>query len=216
MTTLNFIFILLLTGLCSCEQKPSKHKVNPEAVRLSNKIVPLIRFIDNPDSCRKALLFLDSATAIDSNDFLAYYNKLMFLGGLKQYDRTILTFNELIRLRPNAHDLLMMKGILYEEIGDTILSKPYFQKSLSICNSVLDTMTVTNTNYVMLTTNKAVNLIMLGDSTEANRILKALYDTQPDDPEFDNVEKKSILSLMNKNKTQLMEIFIIVKNTAAK
>ncbi|MDB5224341.1 MAG: hypothetical protein JWN83_3008 [Chitinophagaceae bacterium] len=205
MTTLKFITFLLFIGLCSCGQQPAKYKANPEAVRLNNQIIPLIRFTDNPDSCRKALLLLDSATAIDSNNFLAYDNKLMFLYGLKQYDKAILTVNELLRLRPNAHDLFMMKGNLYEIIGDTISSKSNFQKALTICNSVLDTMSTTNRDYVMLTTNKAINLIMLGDLIQANKILKNLYDTQPDDSAFDNVEKKYILSLMNKNKTQLME-----------
>ena len=56
----------------------------------------------------------------------------------------------------------------------------------------------------MLVTGKAVNLIMLGDSAKANKILKILYDKQPDDPEFENVDKKYILSLMNKNRSQLI------------
>lgn len=206
MTTLKFIFLFLLVALYSCGQTV-KHKVNPESVRLNNKIIPLISYTNNPDSCRKALLFLDSATAIDRNNFLAYYNKLMFLYGLKQYDKSIKVVNELIRLRPNAHDLFMIKGNLYLKIGDTISSKLNFEKSLSICKSVLDTMHETNRDYVMLVTNKAINLIMLGDSSEANKILKVLYDKQTDDPAFDNVEKKYISSLMNKNQVQLMNSF---------
>lgn len=204
MTTLKFISFLLI-GFCSCGQQPVNHKSNSEAVRLNNQITPLIPFTDNPDSCRKALLFLDSATANDNNNFLAHHNKLMFLYGLKQSDKAILTVNELIRLRPNAHDLFMMKGNLYEIIGDTISSKSDFQKSLTICNSALDTMSTTNRDYAMLITNKAINLIMLGDSIQANKILKNLYNTQPDDSAFDNVEKKYILSHLNKNKNQLME-----------
>lgn len=85
MTTLKFIPILLLIGLCSCKQQPAKHKTNPEVLRLNNKIIPLVLFTDNPDSCRKALLFLDSATAIDSNNFLTYDNKLMYHRILQHY-----------------------------------------------------------------------------------------------------------------------------------
>jgi hypothetical protein len=76
---------------------------------------------------------------------------------------------------------------------------------LVICNSALDTMSVTNRDYITLTTNKAINLIMLGDSLNANKILKKLYATQPDDPEFGNAEKKYTQSLMNKNKGQLLD-----------
>ncbi|MDQ2720310.1 MAG: hypothetical protein M3Z26_11210 [Bacteroidota bacterium] len=129
------------------------------------------------------------------------------MDGLKQYDRSINTVNELIRLRPNAHDLFIRKGSILELIGDTTLANLIFGKSLKICNSVLDTMHETNRDYVMLVTNKAINLILLGDSSLANKILKVLYDKQPDDPAFDNVEKKYIASLMNKNQVQLMDSF---------
>jgi tetratricopeptide (TPR) repeat protein len=205
MTTLKFTFPFLFIALYSCGQTPTKHKVNPESVRLNNKIIPLISFTNNPDSCRKVLLFLDSATVIDSDDFIAYYNKLMFLYGLKQYDKAINTANELIRLRPNAHDLFMVKGTLLNKIGDTTSANLNFEKSLKICNGVLDTMHETNRDYMMFVMDKAVNLIMLGDSVKANKILKILYDKQPDDPAFDNVDKKYILSLMNKNRIQLMD-----------
>jgi tetratricopeptide (TPR) repeat protein len=204
MTTLKFAFPFLFIALYSCGQKPNIHKINAESVRLNNKIIPLISFTNNPDSCKKALLFLDSATAIDNDDFIAYYNKLMFLYGLKQYDKAINTANELIRLRPNAHDLFMLKGNLLNKIGDTTSANLNFEKSLGICNSALDTMQETNRDYIMLVTDKAVNLIMLGDSAKANKILKILYDKQPDDPEFENVDKKYILSLMNKSRSQLI------------
>ena len=213
MTTIRFIFLFLSIALYSCGQKSVKHKINPEVVRLNNKIIPLVPFTDNPDSCRKALLFLDSATSIDGNDFLAYNNKLMFLFGLKQYDKAIKTVDEMLRLRPNAHDLYTMKGSFYERIGDTVSSKKCFQKSLAICDKVLDTMMKTNRDYMMFVIDKSVNMIMLGDSAKANIILQTLYDNQPEDsvfdnPEdsvFDNADKKFILSFMHKSKAALLQ-----------
>jgi tetratricopeptide (TPR) repeat protein len=205
MTTLKFTFLFLIIALYSCGQTTTKHKVNPESIRLNKEITPLFSYTNNPDSCRKALLILDSVTAIDSNDFIAYNNKLFFLYGLKQYDLAINTTNKLISLRPNAHDLFMLKGNLLYKIGDTTSANLNFEKSLKICNSVLDTMQETDRDYGMFVIDKAVNLIMLGDSAKANKILKILYDKQPDDPEFDNVDKKYILSLMNKNRIQLID-----------
>ncbi|MEO7044161.1 MAG: hypothetical protein ABI091_02555 [Ferruginibacter sp.] len=205
MTTLKFTFLFLITALYSCGQTTTKHTVNPESVRLNDKIIPLFSFTNNPDSCRKALLILDSATTIDSNNFIAHYNKLMFFYGLKQYGKAINTANKLISLRPNAHDLFMLKGNLLNKSGDTTSAKLNFEKSLEICNSILDTMHETNRDYMMLVTNKAVNLIMLGDSANANKTLKDLYDKQPDDPVFDNAGKIYILSLMNKNRIQLID-----------
>lgn len=70
----------------SCTQKQTKHKADPSVVELNNKIVPLVNHINNPDSCRRALLFLDNVTAIENNCFLCHYNKLMFQSQLKLYD----------------------------------------------------------------------------------------------------------------------------------
>jgi tetratricopeptide (TPR) repeat protein len=162
-------------------------------------------YMDDPDSSKKAISLLDKATTIDSTYFIAHYNKLMFYYQLRQFDKAILTVNKLLELHPSSHDLLMTGGVLYEKTGDTISAKNYFQKSLMICNNVLDTMNTKNHNYFMFITNKAVNLIMLGDSIQANKILKDFYDTQPDEPEYDNVAKNYIQSLMNKNKAQLVE-----------
>lgn len=202
MMTLKIITTFLLIALYSCGQKPVKHKVDPAAVELNNKAMTLVAFIDNVDSSKKAISLLDKATIIDSNYFLGYYNKLMFLNQLKEFDKAILTVNKLIQLRPTAHDLYMTGGMLYERIGDTISSKAYFEESLTICNNVLDTMSNKNRDYEMLVSNKAVDLIMLGDQIKANELLKTLYDSQTDDE-----IKKLTLSLMNKNKKELIEQF---------
>ena len=64
----------------------------------------------------------------------------------------------------------------------------------------------------MVTSNKAMNLIMLDNQMKADEILRNLYNSQPDDPEWDNIVKKEILSLMNKNKDQIMEKYFNPKS----
>jgi tetratricopeptide (TPR) repeat protein len=167
----------------------------------------LVSFIENPDSSKKAIELLDSATKIDSNYFLGHYNKLMFLSQLNRNDESLRTLKRLIVLRPNAHDLYLMGGIWHEKIGNSDSSHKYFEKSLSICNSVLDTMNKKNKDYVMLMQNKAINLIMLDDSLKANILLKNLIDFMPDDPKFGNVEKEYIHSLMGKSKIEMLNSF---------
>lgn len=164
----------------------------------------LVAFINNPDSSKKAISLLDKATTIDSNYFLGHYNKLMFYNQLKQFDKAVLTVNKLLQIRPAAHDLYLSGGILYEQLGDTVSSKSYFKKSLAISNSVLDTMSKENRDYEMLVSNKAINLIMLGDQTRANELLKKLYDSQTDEE-----LKKWTASLMNKDKKELLELWTI-------
>ena len=205
-----FIF-LLFTTFTSCAQNTEKKKRDPRVTELTKSIIPLVYHLENPDSCLKALSYLDSATALDSNCFLCYQNKIMFLNNLKQYDKIIIANNNLIRIAPNAHDLYMTGGIYYEKVGDAENSKKYFKKSLSICNIVLDTMNRKHRDYVMFTINKATDLIMLEDQKQAKEILKDLYDSEPDDPEWDNIVKKEILSLMDKNKSQIMEHYFTHK-----
>jgi tetratricopeptide (TPR) repeat protein len=202
MRILKFIVIFLWVGIYSCKQKAESHKIGPTAIRLSNTAMALVPFIKNTDSSEKAILLLDSATEIDNNYFLGYQNKLMFLNELKQYCKAIIAINNLIRIKPIAQDLYFNGGLLYEKTGDTVSSKNYFQKSLTICNNVLDTMTASDRDYEMLNSYKAVNLIMLGEQAKANKLLNNLYDNQTD-----TSLKKSILLLMNKNKQEFIEAY---------
>ena len=201
MKILTFITLFILTAFYSCGQKKIKHKVNPEVTILSNKITPLVNFLDNPDSCKKALLYLDSATNIDNLCFLCYYNKLMFLYSLKKFDKAVETMNECIRIAPWAYDLYFAGGILYEKIGDTISSKRYFQKSLKLTNSALDTMKARDLNYEVLVNSKAVNIIMLDDYKGGNDMLKEIADRQQE-PDL----KEMTISYMNKRKKEIVDM----------
>lgn len=200
-----FTIAFLLITINSFGQKPEHYKPDPTAVQFNNQAMTLVAYLENADSSLKAISLLDKATTIDSNYFLGYYNKLIFYYQLKQFDKAILTNNKLLQLRPNAYDLYMTGGMLYEQIGDTVAAKTYFSKSLNICNSVLDTMNRQNRYFVTVRTNQAINLIMLNDSTKANKIFKDLYESLPEDLEFDNVEKKYIHFLMNKSKKEVID-----------
>ena len=208
MTTIKFILIFLSIALYSCGQKNTKNKVDQAAVKLNYSAMTMVKYLKNADSSQKAIALLDSATTLDTNYYLGYFNKLMFLNSLKQYDKAISTTQNLIRLRPDAHDLYIIGGVFCEKNNDTISSKKYFQKSLAICNVVLDTMSFKNSNYEMIMTNKAVNLIMLNRKAEANTLLKKLVETQSD-----GEMKKITLSMMNLNKNQLIEMYYSDKNS---
>jgi tetratricopeptide (TPR) repeat protein len=199
MMTLKFTLVLLLFGLFSCGQIGSKHTIDPYAKKLNDSAVRLTFRMHDSDY-QNAILLLDQATTVDNNYFLAYWNKLSFQSRLKQYDKAIVTTKNLIRIRPMAPDLHVTCGILYERIGDTISAPLDFQKALSLYNDVLDTMNVSNRDYDMLFMNRAVDLIMLGKQIEGNVLLKQLYNRQTDD-----AFKDLTLSLMNKNKKELLE-----------
>ena len=193
----------MLFSLCSCGQSPARHKTNPKAVELSNKIIPLVNHLNNSDSCRLALSYLNRATQIDDSCVLCYSNKLMFLYSLNEFAKAAHTVDTLIKFRPTEHIFLLQGGVLYRKIGDSIASKNYFEKSLSICNSVLDTIQIGNSNYFLFATNKAINLIMLDEKAEANKVLKAAYKN-----EKDTLIKKQIAIWMNRDKDTIVDMII--------
>lgn len=169
---IHFFIPLCLLGILllqSCKQESRKHVTDPKAVALGRKIEPLVQYLNDKDSCRKAIAYLDSATGIDSDYFLGYENKLMFLNRLGDYKSGLAAINQLIRLRPNAHDLYLNKGIFYEKLNDSASAAKCFEKSLSICNAVLDTMSSENRDYSMLVANKICNQILLGQTGEAGK-----------------------------------------------
>lgn len=202
MAMLRFITFFSFIALYSCQQGAAKREVDPAAVKLNDSAMKYTSYIHNVDSLQKAISLLDSATSIESNYFLGHYNKLMFFNELKQYDKAILTINSLIKLRPSAHDLYLTGGILHERMGDTTSSKAYFQKSMDICNNALDTMAVRNSDYIMLISNKAINLIMLGEQAKADELLQASYNRLTDAE-----QKQMISSMMNKNKQELLMLW---------
>ena len=199
--------IIFYFSLLACGQKSNRHTANPVAVRLNNRAMEAFPYIKNKDSADKIIILLDSATALDSNYFIGYYNKQMVLSQLKLYDRSTVALQNLIRLRPNANDLFLNGGILYEAIGDTGTSRIYFRKSLIICKSILDTMNVNNRDYATLGINMALNLIMLGQEKEGNGLLAKVYEG-----ETDSSVKELTKSYIKKSKRELIDMLTNPKN----
>jgi tetratricopeptide (TPR) repeat protein len=202
MSNLKITWVLSLISLCSCAQDTPKHKVDPAAKAFNERAMTLYSFIDNIDSAKKAIVLLDSATTIDSDYYLAYYNKLIFSTNIKQFDKALLAANNLIRIRPSVHDFYLTRGFLYYRLGNTNASKSDFQHSLTICGKVLDTMSSKNKNYDYISMDRAISLIMLGQQDKGQQILKQIYNRQTD-----SSWKKYYGSYLNKNPKQLIELY---------
>lgn len=123
----------------------------------------------------------------------------MFLSALNNFDQAIVTINNCIRIKPNAHDLYLTAGVLYAKTGDSSSAKKYFEKSLSILNPVLDTMQTNNDEYKMLIANKALSLIMINDTRQLNKLLDHL------NIDFDTTVRKNILRMKEANKNELID-----------
>jgi tetratricopeptide (TPR) repeat protein len=198
------IYLIIISFVfLACGTKTDPKKINPIAVKLNDSAMGVFNYVDNIDSANKAIKLLDSATELDSNYFLAYYNKLIILNQQKDYDKAIETIKNLVRISPNANDTYFNGGIIYELMGDTISSRRYFQKSLEICNKILDTMSAPNKNYALLAVSKSANLIMLGQQINGNLFLKQVYEKQAD-----SSLKQWMYPFLNKTKQGMIDIFL--------
>jgi len=203
--TAQLFFIPLI--IIACTSSGIKRKTDPRAKDFNNKIITLSNYSGNTDSCKKALLYLDSATAIDNNCFLCYMNKIMFLIPLKEYNKSLTAINNCIRIKPYAIDLYLNRGMIYEKMGDTVNAVQSYHESLEISNKILDTMKTSNSQYIMISINKASSLIMLNDTAQGDSLLKNLYDKLPSYPNAGYEEKEFIGSMLHTNKRAMIKMF---------
>jgi len=178
----SFPIYLLAAAFCSaCSQRSISPADQKKAALLTIEAAQLVRFKDNTDSAQKAISLLDAATSLDSNNFLAWENKLMFYYPLKQKEKLLEVYTQLIRIRPGAYDLYQRIGFQYDEWGDTVNAILNYNKAAQICKTSLDTMSTANKDYSSLAYNPVISLIMAGDSTGAAKLLKKYIHEIPSD-----------------------------------
>jgi len=169
----------LLLILCCCSYGQKEKSVSLRARKYIDSAITIFQDGDT-NSYPKAILYLNNAIAIDSNSYPAYYNKLEIQTLLKQYDSAVITWKSLKRFNINNFDYYIHGGMLYYKIGDITVSKNYFEKSLSICNQLLDTLNANSQNYSLILIDKGSDLVMLDRKNEANVIFKKLANRQSD------------------------------------
>lgn len=200
----NFIFLLLLIG---CKDKSDKYPLPPLSLKLEFEAMELIQHIDNKDSCLKAISLLDSATDIDKDYFPAYYNKLPFLCSIGDYRRAIMAIDNASRIKPEAHDLYLISGILHRKLKDTTEANHLFLKSLSICNGTLDTMPSTNNDYMKLQSNRILLNIMLNEKKKAKYLLDKLKDIA-----MDSATSNQFVHVVNEHRDSIISKMLEPKN----
>ncbi|NOT93546.1 tetratricopeptide repeat protein [Ferruginibacter sp.] len=204
MKKLVFILIIFSASLITCAQNTTIQKRNNDVYKLSLQTISLIGFLENEDSCKKAVFLLDSATKLNNSCFLCYYNKAIFLNSLNQYNEAITSIKHAIRIKPLSPDLYFNAGLLYEKINDSSSAREYFRKSLQTCESALDTMNINHPNYAIWQSYKAATLVLLGEQSKAYNQFEKLYNSQSDE-----ILKNRIKRIMNSSRVQVIKMFTI-------
>ncbi len=198
------IFILTILIFISCgqtEKQKDESQIDKRAIELNKKGIELAMTFDN-DSIKKAIELFDRATKIESEYYLAYWNKLVNQNQLGQKNEAFETLKKLEELRPNNPDLKVTAGIFLALNGDSLSARQKFLEADKIYTSIIDTLTQKTDPYQTTLTNKAVNLKLLGQEAKANKILKAVKTEMTDD----NL-KEMIESYITMTRTELLENF---------
>jgi tetratricopeptide (TPR) repeat protein len=192
-------FFLLISITVSAQQSARpRHVADARAIQLNDSAIHYLEY-GNTDSAQKALIFLNRATEIDTNYFLAYYHKLGVQTFLKQYGEAIITVKRLVRLRPNNPDLWFTGGYIYEVSGDAASARGYYQKASVLYQHYTDTIKPADLSYFTTTMNAGINLVLLGQEDKGNQVLKKLYDRQKD-----ILYQETIAPYMNKTREEII------------
>ena len=124
----------------ACGESNETPKVNEEAMLYCDSAM-VLSSAEGVTGYQNAIILLDKATSIDSNYYLAYWNKLRLLSELKQYDKALVAAKHLIRANPTNPDIYVTIGTLYERLEDTVSANKYYINGLELSNKYLDTMT---------------------------------------------------------------------------
>jgi len=166
----------------------------------SNIKLPVINDVSQYKKAQyeKAIGLLNKATQIDSNYFIAYFNKIGAQSYLKRYQDAVITAKELLRLTPNdATTKYLVAGIFYKT-GDTTRARAYYQEYLNYCDKKLDTMSVKNRHYKNMQLQKGLVLILLDQQGKGREIFKKLYE------EADDWEKDTYSLYMRVTKADIL------------
>ena len=196
---LSIFFLLTALNACKQQSKSYEYSIDPKAGRLNDSALSII--IHSQDYY-KAIALLDQATTIDSNFYMAFWNKMNFQLQLNQFDSALTTAKNLNRIKPESPDYFFVVGLIYYKMHDTISSQKYFQQSEIRYEKILDTMNTVNKNYNNTLMNKGVNLIIIGQQQKGNDILKQLYDK-----EKDSFRKEMLASYMDKSKQEILDYY---------
>jgi tetratricopeptide (TPR) repeat protein len=125
-------------------QKKQK-KINPQAIKLSNKAVELFSYARTKLLAEKKILFdstlklLDRAIQIDSAYYLAYANKANVFIAQKKYKKAIKVLKKSVKVRENYAEGLMLQGFLYEKINMLDKANSTYIEAIEAYKARLDT-----------------------------------------------------------------------------
>ncbi len=207
MKKLTVIFITLLCA--ACLNQPGKRGQSTtgtkekKAVKYYQKALAHDRPAATPDSLPYAISLLDSAISLDADYSKAYLLKQAYQIRLGKYKEALKTLDTLQHLQTDDPQLKGLEGFVYLLLGDTGQATAALEKSDSLWNLRLDTISSANDQGLLGTLlGKAANLKLLGKEQKANSIYTQILEDSSFNKEQYKEMKKTIDTLFLKQSTE--------------
>lgn len=154
---------------------------------------------DSAVTYKRLMSLLDQALKNDSNYKIAYWSKFSYQCQWKKHTEAVVTGKKLLGFFPNQVVIKLAVAEQYDDIGDTIVAKKYYNEVLTVVNKQLDTMNVSNKDYTNTGLFKAEVLILLNQNDSVQRFLKKLYDKETND-----LNKRTIKATMKRTRKEIL------------
>jgi tetratricopeptide (TPR) repeat protein len=194
------IYFLLILTSTAFGQSQNDTVYKPEVKNLLDSALPLMR----SGELEKCLLIYERIVSIDSMSLVIYGNKEFFERKLKRYDKALITAKRMMYLMPNDTRYTLLTGLLYDRINDSLNGRKYFEKTITLCNKILDTLKTDEEDILQyLKLQKALAIFFSGDEVGGNKLLMKLARQQnlPSDA-------GGIHPYLNKSREDLIKIWL--------
>jgi tetratricopeptide (TPR) repeat protein len=180
------IFNLIWILFASCSGQNNKDIYNHKAIELNNRATELLQR-GNIDS---ALILFDKSVAVDETYFMPHSNKVGIYITKKEFDKALFEIEMVIKKKPDLAEGWTMAGMLSEGLGDTLVAKKYYNKSVEIFDErILNPEKVEQ--IIANRMNRAISLILLGQEKVGKEELRKLKVEKPDYKFIDELIKKN-------------------------
>ena len=190
---LNLIWILF----ASCSGGDKKEVYNPKAIELNDKALAQMQKFNN-DS---ALILFDKAIEIDKTYYLPHANKVGIYVGKKEFEKALAESEIAISQKPDYAEGWAFAGMLHHGLGDTLVAKTYYKKSIEIFDKKI--LNPKEKEHLFANRmNRAVSMILLGQDKDGKDELKKLKVENPDNnvlDEFLNRNRQDFINDIFKN-----------------
>lgn len=179
---LHYLIIIIILCGCGCK-KESASKLYTQ----SYSILSDSKKASNVDSLKYSLHLINKAISLDSTDDYYYLTKAYALLLLNNKNVALNTLVDRWNVSKQTHGIAVCIGALYEQAGDTLISKKYYSESLA----TLKQQDTTNVN-ILLDIKHLERL--LNDSVDFSDALQLKILNSHPDTNFINDFKRRVLN----------------------